>query len=63
MRLLPLAALRHDREQIFAIEFVRVFLTVYVYSDTKVGQILTMYRKQSVESKTVELCCSTSNGF
>ncbi len=27
----------------------------YVYSDTKVDQILTMYRKQSVESKSVEI--------
>jgi hypothetical protein len=39
------------------------FLTVYVYSDTKVDQILTVYRKQSVESKSVEILWSISNGF
>jgi hypothetical protein len=31
------------------------FLTVYVYSDTKVDQILTVYKKQSVESKSIEI--------
>jgi hypothetical protein len=36
-------------------EFFRFFLTVYVSSDTKVDQILTVYRKQSVESKSVEI--------
>ncbi len=33
----------------------RVFLTVYVYSDTKIDQTLTVYRKQSAESKSVEI--------
>jgi hypothetical protein len=41
--------------KIFVIKFFRVFLTVYVYSDTKVDQILTVYRKQSVESQSVEI--------
>jgi hypothetical protein len=36
-------------------EFFRVFLTLYVYSDTKVDQILTVNRKQSEESKSVEI--------
>ncbi len=35
--------------------FSSFFLTVYVYSDTKVDKILTVYRKQSVESKSVEI--------
>jgi hypothetical protein len=43
--------------KIFAIEFFQVFLTVYVYSDTKIDQILTVNRKQSDESKSVEICC------
>jgi hypothetical protein len=41
--------------KIFAIEFFRVFLMVYVYSDTEIDQILTVYRNQSVESKAVEI--------
>jgi hypothetical protein len=41
--------------KIFAIEFFWVFLTVYVYSDTKIDQILTVYRKQSAESKSVKI--------
>jgi hypothetical protein len=40
---------------IFAIEFFQVFLTWYIYSDTKVDQNLTVYRNQSVESKSVEI--------
>ncbi len=28
---------------------------VYVYSDTEIDQILTVYRNQSVESKAVEI--------
>ncbi len=31
------------------------FLTVYVYSDTKIDQIVTVYKIQSVESKSVEI--------
>jgi hypothetical protein len=31
------------------------FLTVYVYSDAKVDQILTVCRKQSVECQSVEI--------
>ncbi len=31
------------------------FLTVYVYSDTGIDQIVTVYRNQSVESKSVEI--------
>jgi hypothetical protein len=30
------------------------FFTVNVYSDDNIDQILTVYRKQSVESKSVE---------
>ncbi len=30
------------------------FLMVYVYCDTKIDQISTVYRNQSVESKSVE---------
>jgi hypothetical protein len=41
--------------KIFAIEFFQFFLTVYIYSDTKVDQILTVHRKQPVESKSVEI--------
>jgi hypothetical protein len=40
--------------KIFAIEFIRLFLTEYVYSDTEIYQILTVYRNQSVGSKSVE---------
>ncbi len=35
--------------------FSSFFLTAYVYSDTEVDQIFTVYRKQSVESKYVEI--------
>ncbi len=41
--------------KIFAIEFFKVFLMVYVYSDTEIDKILTVYRNQSVESKSVEI--------
>jgi hypothetical protein len=30
-------------------------LTVYVYSATEIDQILTVYRDQSVESKSIEI--------
>ncbi len=41
----------------------QVFLTVYVYSDTKIDQILTVYRKQSDESKSVKICCLSITVF
>ncbi len=41
--------------KIFVIEFFQVFLTVYVYSDTRIDQIVKVYRNQSVESKSVEI--------
>ncbi len=40
--------------KIFAIVFLQVLL-VYVYSDTEIDQILTMYRNQTVESIYVEI--------
>jgi hypothetical protein len=40
--------------KIFAIE-IEVFLTVYVYSDIEIDQILKSYRNQSVGSKSVEM--------
>ncbi len=49
------SSLKWKITKIFAIEFFRVFLTVYVYLGTKVDQILTVYEKQSVESKSVEI--------
>ncbi len=33
----------------------QIFLTVYVYSDTEIDQILTVYRNQSVGCKFVEI--------
>jgi hypothetical protein len=44
-----------NNEKIFGIEFFRVLLIVYIYSDTEIDQILTVYRKQSVGSKSVEI--------
>ncbi len=44
-----------NNEKIVGIEFFRVLLTVYIYSDTEIDQILTVYRKQSVGSKSVEI--------
>jgi hypothetical protein len=38
----------------------KVFLMLYVYSDTKIYQILTVYRNQSVESKYVCTYCVTT---
>jgi hypothetical protein len=46
----------------FAIEFFRVFFSVYVYSATEIDQILTVYRNRSVKSKSVEMF-GLCNGF
>jgi hypothetical protein len=39
--------------KIFAVEFFRVFLTMYVYSNIEIDQILVISRNQSVESNSV----------